>query len=228
MSIGEIFVVKDKDSCAKRVQLLKKKEQKVSVLFIDEGKYQELNLDQLLTLPKEFNEEYLPRKANEIVLVNVRPKDLQSQWPHEANELMRQSLAKNPQNEQICRSKFILELSNTFWVRNCQVLQKAHNQWSPVAELKEELKMFAQDNFQQSVYLKKLCQDSKIEPARYKTLRQFVQLWTGDSNQTVSFGPIFVRFYFLLKFANIFYLTLNFAHFYCTLIAKPKGGKLPI
>ena len=186
VSIGEIYCFKDKDSCAKRVQVLKRKEQKVTVLFIDEGKDQELYIDQLFTLPDEYSEHFLPRKANEIVLINVRPKDLQSQWPHEANELMRQSLAKNPQNETICRSKFILELNNTFWVRNFQVLQKAHNSWSPVAELKEELKMFAEDNFQQSVYLKKLCQDSKIEPARYKTLRQFVQLWTGDSSDRLS------------------------------------------
>ena len=181
LQIGEIYVVKDVDSCTKRVELLKRKEQKVTVLFIDEGRCERIEKDSLYQLPAEFKEDLIPRKACEVILMNVRPKDNQPQWPLEANELIRLALCRNEQNEQICRSKFVLGLNHTFWVRNVQVLQKADKQFSPVAELKDELKPFAQDHFNHANLLYTLCKKSKIEAKRYKCLKKFVQLWNGDT-----------------------------------------------
>ena len=189
LQIGEIYVVKDVDSCCKRVQYLKKNkdQQKITVLFIDEGRYEKLDDDKncLYHLPPEFKEELIPRKATEVILMTVRPKDQQPQWPHEANELVR--LAFLSRNDQICRSKVVLGLNHTFWVRNVQVLQKVQNQWSPQLELKDKLKSFAQDHFQQMAsLLLSLCMNSKIDPDRYQCLRKFVMQSKADDQNCSS------------------------------------------
>ena len=188
LQIGEIYVVKDVDSCSKRVEYVKKskEQQKITVLFIDEGRYEKLDIDCLHQLPPEFKEELIPRKTSEVILMNVRPKDQQPQWPHEANELVRLALnsrkEEENQSDQICRSKVVLGLNHTFWVRNVQVLQKVHNQWSAQVELKDQLKSFAQDHFQQMAsLLLSLCLNSKIDPDRYQYLRKIVHAWNGSS-----------------------------------------------
>ena len=118
---------------------------KVSILLIDEGKIREksVKITKFYKLPEELAVTKVPRMTADVVLMNIRPKDLHPTWPKVADELMSQTLMEGRlglDREFKCRSKFLFSLNDTFWVTHVQGLEKLESQgagikWTPIFDI---------------------------------------------------------------------------------------------
>ena len=137
-------------------------------------------LEEFWALPNEISLDKIPRLSAEIILLNMRPMDLFSKWPHEADSLVQHIVTFKDNLKLKCSGNFILNLDNTFWVKQVQKWKKLENddqllEWSLITDIKERLKIFSNDFQEHSERLLHLCQKSSVDPFKYVHLEKFVK-----------------------------------------------------
>ncbi|PSN55645.1 hypothetical protein C0J52_21816 [Blattella germanica] len=122
--LGDVCGFESKINVFQRVQVVELgkedsagKFDNVNVYFIDEGMYKEVQVHQLLALPKKLQE--MKSHVLEVFLCNVKPCDLDTDWSMTANRFMSNCVKKVNDGEKegkFVLGKVILSLGSTIWV----------------------------------------------------------------------------------------------------------------